>query len=312
MSTTVLNTKSSEAGNKIPETSSLVTITVLHTKISEVENKIPDYAKYITTHELNKSTADNFKERLKQANLVRKPDVDKKLISFNRKITSNKTKYLKLKKKLSSTTIKDFKFFIGKICFKSNDWSQNMFVYQPTLDTLELKKGTDDVISWKSKGVYNSKLKPLYTSFLHNIKNSGYRTGIEFDKDNLAAEQNNYVTKIENLYIAYDLDNWPRDPTKNFKFKNCLFGATSVVKNSDIEKYVYSGYGAKFNIVGFGVLITTLLEIFGIDNSSSSPAKNCKNNFSVPGEGPTFVINGSFCLPDKNFSINFSKANTKS
>ena len=96
MSTTVLNIKSSEAENKIPETSSLVTITVLHTKISEVENKIPDYAKYITTHELNKSTADNFKERLKQANLVRKPDVDKKLISFNRKITSNKTKYLKL------------------------------------------------------------------------------------------------------------------------------------------------------------------------------------------------------------------------
>ena len=96
MSTTVLNTKSSEAENKIPETSSLVTITVLHTKISEVENKIPDYAKYITTHELNKSTADNSKERLKQANLVSKPDVDKKLISFNRKITSNKTKYLKL------------------------------------------------------------------------------------------------------------------------------------------------------------------------------------------------------------------------
>ena len=120
------------------------------------------------------------------------------------------------------------------------------------------------------------------------------------------------MTKIENLYIVYDLDGWPRYPTKNFKFKNCLFGTTSVVKNSDKEKYLYSGYGAKFDSVGFGVLITTLLEIFGVDNSSSSHAKNCKNNFLVPGEGPTFVINGSFCSPDKNFSINFSKANTKS
>ena len=34
--------------------------------------------------------------KLKQANLVRKTDFDNKLISFNRKITSNKTKYLEV------------------------------------------------------------------------------------------------------------------------------------------------------------------------------------------------------------------------
>ena len=39
----------SEVENKIPGTSSLVTITVLNANISEVENKIPDQAKYITT-----------------------------------------------------------------------------------------------------------------------------------------------------------------------------------------------------------------------------------------------------------------------
>ena len=39
--------------------------------------------------------------------------------------------------------------------FTSNAGSQNTFVYQPTLDTLELKTGksTDYVLSWKSKGV---------------------------------------------------------------------------------------------------------------------------------------------------------------
>ena len=33
--------------------------------------------------------------------------------------------------------------------------------------------------------------------------------------------------------------------------------------------------------------------------------------FLVLGEGPTFVINGSFGSSEKKFSINFSKANTK-
>ena len=67
---------------------------------------------------------------------------------------------------------------------KSNDGSQNTFVYQPTLDTLELKKGkgTDYTLSWKSKGVHNSKFKPLYTAFIHKIKLSGYTIGIKFNK----------------------------------------------------------------------------------------------------------------------------------
>ena len=74
--------------------------------------------------------------------------------------------------------------------------------------------------------------------------------GIKFDKDPLAVEQNNYLTKIVNVYIVYDLDAWLRNPTNNFKFKNCLFGATNIVKNSDKEKYVYSGYGITFDSGG--------------------------------------------------------------
>ena len=57
------------------------------------------------------------------------------------------------------------------------------FVYQSILDTLELKedKGTDYVLSWKSRGVYNSKLKSLYTAFFHSIKLSEYRMEMKFD-----------------------------------------------------------------------------------------------------------------------------------
>ena len=78
--------------------------------------------------------------------------------------------------------------------------------------------------------MYNSKLKQGYTAFFHSIKLSGYRIAIKFDKDPLPVEQNNYLTKIVNVYIVYDLDAWLRNPTNNFKFKNCLFGATNVVK----------------------------------------------------------------------------------
>ena len=82
---------------------------------------------------------------------------------------------------------------------------------------------------------------------MHNIKLSGYRMGIKFDKDPLAAEQNNYTTKIVNVYIVYDLDAWPKNPTNNFTFKDCLFGTTYIVKNSDKEKYVYNGSGITFD-----------------------------------------------------------------
>ena len=65
---------------------------------------------------------------------------------------------------------------------------------------------TDYILSWKSKGVLNSKLKPLYTAFLNSIKAFEYRIGITFDKDPLAVEQNNYLTKILNAFIVHDLD----------------------------------------------------------------------------------------------------------
>ena len=101
------------------------------------------------------------------------------------------------------------------------------FVYPATLDTLELNKdkGTDYVFSWKLNGVLISKLKPLHTTFLNSIKLE-YRIEIKFDKDPLAVEQDNYLIKIVNVYIVCDLDSWPRNPSNNFKFINCIFGAT--------------------------------------------------------------------------------------
>ena len=75
--------------------------------------------------------------------------------------------------------------------------------------------------------MYTSKLKPLYTPFFLTQYKTGYRIGIKFDKDPLAVEQSNYLSKILNVYIVFGLDALPRNLTRNVKFKNCLFGATT-------------------------------------------------------------------------------------
>ena len=67
-----------------------------------------------------------------------------------------------------------------------------------------------------------------------------------------------------------------KKPSNNFIFKNCLFGATSVVKNSDKEKYVYIGYGITFDSTGswsFDNAIARTSIIFGVDNRSSFHAR---------------------------------------
>ena len=142
----------------------------------------------------------------------------------------------------------------------------------------------------------------MYSAFLHIIKLSKYRIGIKFDKDPLTAEENNYLSKIVNFYIVYELYNWPRNPTNNFNFKKCLFGATSKVKKSDKEKYAYSGYWITFNSISSWSFYNDYARnviIFGADNTSPSRADNCTNNFLILGEGPTFGINGKFGWPEK-------------
>ena len=56
-----------------------------------------------------------------------------------------------------------------------------------------------------------------------------------------------------------------------------MFGTTSVVKNSDKEKWVFSGYGITCDSAGswsFDNDTARNVIIFGVDNSSSTHADN--------------------------------------
>ena len=62
-----------------------------------------------------------------------------------------------------------------------------------------------------------------------------------------------------------------KTPLRNFILKNILFGATNIVKNSEIEKYVYSGYGIVFdgkNKWSFDNDYATNIIVFGGDEIS--------------------------------------------
>ena len=97
---------------------------------------------------------------------------------------------------------------------------------------------------------------------------------LKFNKSCL--KQSNTLTydkgHIVNVYIVYELGAFSsniNDPT----IKNCLFGAVTLTKDVDIDKYIYSGYGIgldrrssfSFSGGGFGQNII----IFGADMSSS-------------------------------------------
>ena len=75
-----------------------------------------------------------------------------------------------------------------------------------------------------------------------NVKRLRYKIEIQFNKTPLVIDQNNFTTKIVNVYIVSDLDNWPKILLRNFTLKNSLFGVTNIAKNSDKSKWIYSGY----------------------------------------------------------------------
>ena len=111
------NTALTAVENKILNVSNLVRKTDYDTKVSEIEKKITDddHDKYITSPEFNKLTAECFATRLKQANLANKNDVtnfvnkanfDNKLLSFNERINSNKTKHVLAENELNELSKK--------------------------------------------------------------------------------------------------------------------------------------------------------------------------------------------------------------
>ena len=96
--------------------------------------------------------------------------------------------------------------------------------------------------------------------------------------------------KIINIYIVYDLEsNLKYNP--DFTLETFLFGAIKKTKNTDVDKYKYSGYGIGFGGRGVFTHPTGSFDnnaiTFGVDMSSSVHIENKGKDILVLGKGPS-------------------------
>ena len=108
---------------------------------------------------------------------------------------------------------------------------------------------------------------------------------------------------------------YTRSRNSNLTVQNALFGAVSLTKNANVNKYKYFGYGIAFDKAsrfsfsggrnGKNVIIS------GVDTNSSIHVDNKGKDILILGKGPTQVLGEYLLTAEKMYSINFRKGNIK-
>ena len=303
--------------NKIPSVSNLVKKTDYDTKITDIENKLNNHnhEKYIDTSEFNKLAVDVFNARLAQANLITKTDFDAKLLNLNKKITQNKTKHLLVKNELNKLKTFDG-YFIGKSHFEE-DGTQNYLVFQPMSKYFKIGN-SDYVLSWKSKGLSAESITP--PSAPNNFLNPSLnylvtKIRVRFSGSCLKQDKIAYThRKIVSIYIVFEINKKDNTIISDPTLESCLFGAVTLTKNVNIDKYGYSGYGigfdrkGSFSFPGGGSGQNVL--IFGVDMSFFTHIDNKKKDILVLRIGPTQGLEHTLTA-EKMYSVNFREKKRK-
>ena len=147
----------------------------------------------------------------------------------------------------------DLSYFKGKQYFNERSGKQNYLVFLPLSKYFKLNSvaGVSDyALSWQSKGLTNESIKPPTTSdnsLNPGLSYKGTKIRAKFTGSCLKQPKLTFThQKVVNIYIVYELgasSSHISDP----KIKDCLFGAVTLTKNSDIDRYRYSGYGIGFD-----------------------------------------------------------------
>ena len=140
------------------------------------------------------------------------------------------------------------------------------------------------ISSWQPKGLSNENIDPPNTNLSPLIDYVGNKIRVKVT--GICLKQSNKISyahkTIVNIYIVYELGA-SSSHVNAPSLKNCLFGAVTLIKNADIDKYGYSGYGIGFNRRGsfsftggeFGQNVLP----FGVDMSSSAHIDNKKKTY---------------------------------
>ena len=245
-----------------------------------------------------------------------KTNFDNTVLSLNSKIAASKTKNESTENELKQLKTFDVSYFIGESRFEE-DGTQNYLVFQPINRNFKVIANTLYISSWKSKELSAETIKPPSTSdnsLTPLIDYVGNKIRLKFSGSCLKQPKLQYTHEtIVNIYIVYEMGasgSNNNDPT----LKNCLFGAVTLTKNTDIEKYGYSGYGIGFDRIssssfpgsGFGQNVL----IFGANMSSSTHINNKKKDILVLGKGPTQRVEHTLTA-ERMYSINFTMTKKK-
>ena len=127
--------------------------------------------------------------------------------SFNRKITSNKSKHLLDANELKELKIFDSSNFIGKSHFE--DGTQNYLVFQPMYRHFKMIASVGNgsyIYYWKSKGLSDkiiNSIKMSNYSITPNIDYYRTKTGVEFNGSCLNQDSVTFNHgKVVNIYIV--------------------------------------------------------------------------------------------------------------
>ena len=172
--------------------------------------------------------------------------------------------------------------FAGKSYF-GDDGDQNYLIFQPMSRYLKFVTNSQNISSWISKELSDEEIKVVNGIYAPvNYLNEKLR--LKFEGTCLAQTKVTYTHKnIVNVYIVYEIGATTRN-SYDPKLINGLFGAATLVKNSDINKFGYTGYrigfdrGTTFSFPSGGFGHNVL--IFGVDMSGSAHTDNKKRHIS--------------------------------
>ena len=102
--------------------------------------------------------------------------------------------------------------------FISNDGYQHFLVSTPMFSSL-ISDSHKEVSNWISTGISSGNFKTFDTNLERTMSNlANDRITLKFNNSALVQKKFSsfYSHIILNLYIVYELNNWPRNPTNNF------------------------------------------------------------------------------------------------
>ena len=116
------------------------------------------------------------------------------------------------------------------------------------------------------------------------------------------------------IYIVYEIiriANISGNRNSNLTVQNALFGAVTLTKNADVNKYKYYGYGiafdrtSSFSFPGGGNGQNVI--IFGVDMNSSIHVDNKGKDILIPGKSPTQRLGEHSLTGEKMYRLILAK-----